>query len=628
MIHNIYLNLYERLSQTYLHQWCIVLALVMIKIYLFKRSVINTLHNLEEYSQELCAYINKSSSTLDMLPKNISNIINSLVIQNLNQLQYLWLMVLKLIITISQNLIVFFIEIFLGTFTCLLTATVSGTVDLALESTENVLVAVNETVIYVSKDIQDGLSGLSSIINSLLSIAGKIESFFSGNDYNPDEFVNKINLSIHALNNLSIPSSVIANIDGLKSDIPNFENLENSTLGLIKEPFRLISEEISKSSYFKLNVSIDDIPTFKDSNIINLCDDSSEIEQQFKVLTRIVSDTSRIILSVISVILLFVLISLFYIEWIKWKKALKIQKSLEQTNNVGNTLAVYENPVLYASYKLGILNTTGNNSRLTWLLNYCTSKNALGILILASIGFITILLQFIIIKKIQYSIELAETSSTFEEIFKNDSAIYINEVNGYLNAREIDINTELFGNLKNTTTSLNATINDFLVGFNKSVVGVFEGTVFASPISTVFYCVIGRKLVLIEKGLTWINKNLQITVPTLSNDTISSNFELNESVENMKDSINKKLNQIIDNYNGIIRVEFWCCLGLFSIWVLQLIVGILIIMYRNYNQSQEIVDLPLLVYKISEPKPLTMEEQETYAFPYTDLHSKLESQNG
>lgn len=614
MIKSYYLNVPEQLSQVYLHSYSIIIVLIIVKIFLFKRAILESLSELSDHAEDICQSANNFSSSLSDAPKKLSESLNSVIVSQINNLVLTWLKVIILLGKVIKNLIIFYIEIFLGTMTCLITAAVTGTVNFALDSSESVVKTLNSTIVGLTDDIQDGLKGLTSIINSLISSFEKVKSFFTGNanDYDPDKYTSKVNLSITSLRKLSIPSSVLTNIENFKKEVPNFTEVENEAKDLIFKPFDLISKKISSSQNFK-NITTSELPTLKSFDSVNFCNESKELTDLIEHLSSLISKVATIILVVLCVLLLLDVIAIGVLEFIKNRKFSRMAESFETSNNLRNALVNSRKSNFMFLYRLNRIFTKVSESRkikILWLINYCTTSFAFNVLLISLAGFFAVALQFIILRILK-SLKIDKYTDIVNKSLSNDTAAYVKNLNVYFADEESKLNKELFGYIKDTSSSINSTLNTFMSHLNETITVLFNSTPFQKPIETVIYCTIGRKVATIEKGLTWINNNVQINIPTISKELQKEIIDSQNFAINLKlaDLIKRSLNKIIKFYQNGLWIELYICFGFFGLWILQVIIGCIILCIKEFY-NKDIV--------ISEPMPLTEFEKQQYGYPLTD----------
>lgn len=541
------------------------------------------------------------------------------------------LKMLMTIITIIKLLIVFYIDIFLGTYICILTAAIGGTVDFALDSTQLVLKSANETIISVSEDIQDGLNGLLKVINTLLSGVDKVKSFFTNQETDPTEYVDKVNLSIKALQNIRIPNSVLTDIDNFKDKVPDFNELQN-TSKLVSKPFEIITQELNELAHFK-NITLDQLKLASTSPV-NFCSNSLDIDKFYSNLAKKVQFTSNIIIIVLLIMAMFAIASLVIVEYFKWRKSQRMINEILADKNqesyfvlTRNIMNKYNSSLIYYIERFVTI-PPSRKDNLYWLLSYITTSYSLTVLIIGLAGLFTVMLQFIILQIILKSFKSLTTELTgfktqIITLMDNATSSYIKETNSYIGSQQKLMNDELFGNIRTASTSVNSTINDFLMKMNTTINSVFANTPFSKPVNTLVYCTIGRKLIKIEQGLTWIVENLSISLPqlpkNLTEDFMTNYSKDNHGIHKLTDNVTSGITLLLDTYKKSLLIELYISSAILGIWILQIIIGLTLIWYRSFknckaHKPEKIQGEPT----IGNPKPLTTEQRKEYGYPHID----------
>ncbi|GME86238.1 unnamed protein product [Ambrosiozyma monospora] len=278
-----YLNLKERLSQVWLNYYTVFLLLILLKVIMFKQSLNQSLNQAKDQTYSACDSAETYASSMASLPHYLAKSTNVLAAKTMNEVNHAFVEGLQLIVTGSESLIVFAIEMTIGTYTCVLTSAVDGVSHIALNATESVIELANHTMVSIADDIQDGLDDITSIVNKVLSTVDTatdaIESLFGGSSDSSDavdEKVHSVNLTIDSLKNWTISSSIIDDIDAIGNKVPDFSTVENYTKSLINKPFEKLKTEIAE----KLNDTFSADEMFiPEKKQLNFCRSSNDIEQ-------------------------------------------------------------------------------------------------------------------------------------------------------------------------------------------------------------------------------------------------------------------------------------------------------------------------------------------------------------
>ncbi|KAI5964597.1 PRM1 [Candida pseudojiufengensis] len=602
MIRN-YLNFTEVSTQIYLNQYTILLFLILVKLILLRNSLINTISK-QVIDTSICDEDNIQP---------LLNGIHNMIIENLTKLKYTGIVFIILIIKTIKALTIFYIDILLGTYICLLNAIVKGTTEVAFDTGETVIRTVNVTIVEATNEIEEGLQGLSKFINDLVTGFNAIKSFFT-NGKSADEgkkYEQKINITLGNLKDkIAIPGTVLEKIDNAKNiSMKGINDLNNETQTLIDTPFNLIIKKLDnvKLSNSSANITIE--PINVRSSCLKTVDEVQDTQDKLVKLVKIVS--KYLFIGMILIIIGSIAYAL-YIESRRWKRSTNFIRDTDQTNEIGfrNQHNIYNNAILYTIIKKMGFNL---NSKVIWSISYMTNKFTLNVLMFGLLGILTVILQYILIKYVSSEISNQMKEIDKKQIVSNITSNYIKSMNNYINTTEINLNEELFGEIKETSTKINNTISEFVDNLDFAISEIFGKSFIYDAINTVVYCTIGRKLEKIEKGCNWLNENLKINLPLISKN-------LEKDIKNIKflnsNYYLKKLKSIIEFYYKSLKIELIINLCFLLCWILQFIIGLLILFFKQ--SKSDIENINLKIFRISSPKPLNEKQKKEYQYPLSD----------
>ncbi|RLV92579.1 Plasma membrane fusion protein [Spathaspora sp. JA1] len=596
--HRNYLNLKEILSQSYLNKYTILFLLILIKLIILRNSLINHLSQTIA-SEDVC-----NKDQIEPILLSIHNVI----LEGLTQVQYASITFMIIIIKVIKNLILFFIELFLGTFICLLNAVIKGTTDLAFDSTETIIRAVNVTVVEVTNQVEEGLQGLSGVLNDFAKGAMGFKSIFSGKSSDPGEFEDKIHISLGQLKDkIAIPGDVIDKINSVRnSEVGKFTQLENTTQVILASPFEIISKQLKEIKDRKTFSG--DIQPIDSDKIERLCSAHVENIQNAQAgLVKLVEKLSKWLIILLIIAMIGSTCYVAFMEWLKWKRMQEFaNEDLTSFAKLKNQYNVYHSSSLYMILKRFHIPIS---DRMIWWWSYLTSEFAGYVLLFGMMGLIAVLLQYILISKLRQAIQERATSLLQDEQSKKITQAYIKDMKQYIKDTEHNVNKELFGNFQKATGTIHKELSGFIDHMNTTMNEIFGKTPLSKPINTVIYCVIGRKLIGLDNGITWLHDHVKVSLPRLSK-------ELEDNITQLKfiktDSVLNKFDSIVDVYEKSLRLELYISCVLVALWGLQIIIGSIWVFLqdRKVNEEQRLI--------ISEPKQLTMSEKEEYGFPIDD----------
>lgn len=251
---------------------------------------------------------------------------------------------LSLIVYASEGLLNFAIDLYLGTYACLLVSAVDGTVNVATNTTEKLIGLVNDTVSSVANELDSGLNDISKVINKVISAASKVENFFTGDDDddgNMTSSIKSVNLTISALHNLYIPSSINNKLEELSAKTPDFAQVKNSTKNLISIPFNEVRKNIKSVNASKLigDTSVLYVPPVSISNGTGICSSNqSEILAFYAILRQVLKITTIVCVIILTC---FAISAIIPVAWNEIKLALETSLQYERPLYFEQTGFVY-----------------------------------------------------------------------------------------------------------------------------------------------------------------------------------------------------------------------------------------------------------------------------------------------
>ncbi|KAG5417518.1 PRM1 [Candida metapsilosis] len=618
-----YLDFFEKSTQIYLNQYTILLILIIIKLLLLRNSLINTI------SKQL---IDESTCDDETFQPTL-NALHNMIFDNVAKLQYSGIVFIVIIIKTIRELTIFYIDLFLGTYVCLLNALVRGTTEFAFDASESVIQAVNVTIVEATNGIEEGLQGLSTFLNDVSTGFTAIGNLFSGSSStsNANSYEQKINISLGALKDkIAIPGSVLGKINNARNvSINELEDINKQTQNLIKTPFNLI---VSKLEEIKLSNETHANHTITPINVKDACMKTVEqVKDTQDHLVRFVETTSKYLFIIMAVIVLASIAYAWYMEHRQWKRKTRFinEAGIDNEIEFRNQENLYSNFMTYTLVKRMGMNV---NQKVIWIISYMSNRLARNLLIFGLLGLLAAILQLILVSYVRGEIQkqIVNMSSNFNPIAAD---AYIRSVNDYINTTQADLNEELFGEIRSTAIKVNSTIGEFVDNLDSVITDIFGTTsIIASAVNTVVYCTIGRKLLKIEQGCTWLYENLQISVPMISD---SMQRDLQQVKVLQPSNVMTKLDKLIALYVKSVMLELYVAVTFLGVWVLQLIIGLILLITRHRNTEEEELgddtsnEKDRAFYQdtrnltISSPRPLSQEQMESYPYPLSNPHTYL-----
>lgn len=601
-----YLDFRDRLAQVWIHPWVVMLVMVIIKLYLFKVSLLHSLKLLQQYVVVSVDLFNSYAKRLSRVPEDYGTLANRLIVDNINNIKAHSLYFLLLMLTVFVSAVLFVIELLLGTILCLVSLLLEGIVDMVTDLVTEFLEMVNTIAKAASVLIQQGLEGLTEVIDGVADTINSVTSFFTGDEVvDASGFIEDINSAITAISNITIPSRVFLTIDSLQTMIPDLDDFQDDALDELASPINSLILKLNTS------VSFDSLePLVLDNNTMR--GSSAEISTKgviefFGECNSRIDNVYFIIALSLGMLMVLVMVMVGFKEYFDWKKLFNMYLDLSESKSNEfqflNTINIYTNSVLYyLSIKLKV----HLNDKTVWLISYTLSPSSLFLLSFIVLGLLTVAIEYLMLNQFKSLVnlfpmsEITSQSGSVNQTFTG----FLKNTNTFITLQLNQLNEELFGSITNTTAKVSTAIDLFVSGMNSTLLESFNSTYLQSAMSTVVYCILVRKLDMVNNGMKWIQDNLHIEIPEIS----SSTFE-NLSVDSpsLELKLQEQIDDIIEWYHKSMIIELILVGGVGGIWLLLVLVGVIMMLLRKRVQ-------------ISWPKPLKKHQRIEYGMPFDEIY--------
>lgn len=616
-----YLNFKEKITQLFLNPYIVILLLFIIKLVFFLNSLINSLEQARENSHLLYNSVQKYATNVVSFPHYMAKASNYLIAKSLESANDGLISTLSMILSASENLIYFIVELSVGTYACLLTAAIDNTVIAALNATEDVLSVANDTIQAFAHDLNDGLQDLSLAINEVVDTAedtgDALKHLFSGSSSTKTtnntvtEKLHHVNLTISNMEKWEISGNINDQIEKLKDEIPDFTDVQNYTKKVIDLPFKELRRQVNANKNKSFDANEMYVPGMAKLDFSN---GTQQINNLYEDLINAARTTTYIIIGIIGVAIICLSIYAFWIELKDWRRVLEASKHLNFANEsfIGATVKKKYNVEViktmqwrkadFISYVLSqkILRIRDpaaiNNIR--WIINYAASPYLLPFLLLGLLGLLSVTCQYIVL----HFVSRVDVSSSGDQIFystkteiyttfNNSLTDWTNQTNSYINKYQNDVNDNLLAWVDTTATTINNTVTEFDDKMNDAIDALFEGTPLYKPVEQIVFCVIESKLKKIEKAMTWLSDHSHLAMPNLDPKEIiahsaaiqaedaSDSFDSN--IEDFKEKAKDLLANIIRFYRNQCKILLYISLGILGIWFVFFMVGIVLLLLRE-----------------------------------------------
>ena len=520
-----YLGLRARLSQTWINRWTILLLLVIVRLLLSLQDINYDIANAKTEALSACKSVENVGSAMASMPHYLSEGVNALAADGVTKAINGLMDMLMLAVTAVEEIVIFVINWYTGTYVCLITAAVSGSLQAAIQMIEDVGNAMNKSIGTITSALTSDYATFQTDINKFLSALNSIPAVFGGSKTPP-----QLNLTsfVDQLNNIKIdPTTMDQDLTKLNNSIPTFADVRNATNTVLSFPFEEVKKLLNESmSAYTFDKSVFPIAQ---KQSLSFCSDNPKLDNFFDELFTVVLEAKKIIISVLTIAAILACVPMAFLEIRRWhtmrQRSILLQKHAFDPMDV-----IYIASRPYTT-TLGIklasrFKSTKHQILVRWFIAYATSLPAIFVLALGVAGLFSCLCQYLVLKAIDKEVpilanEVGDFAGTVVAALNNASEAWAVGTNGVISSTNDKVNHDVFGWVNTTTTALNDTLNIFVDDMNEVLNKTFGGTILYNPIMEVMNCLIGMKIAGIEKGLTWVSDNAHVTFPEFRTDVFS-----------------------------------------------------------------------------------------------------------
>jgi hypothetical protein len=583
-----YLGLRARLSQVWINRWTILLLLVLVRVLLAIGNVQDHMASAKREALSACTSVESMGSAMASMPHYLADGTNDLVATGIEEAVKGLRSMLMLTITGVEEIVIFILKIMYQTYLCLITLAVRSTVSIGVGLIEDVADAVNSTLHTISKDIQSTVTTFESGLDDVIKLVNSATSLLGASIPTLD-----LNSSISALDDWAISSSFDKKLDELNSTIPSFTTVENYTENLIKLPFEEVKKLINASlGTYNFDRSALSVPAKKQ---LTFCDDNDGINGFFDGVTDVAVTARKVFIIVILLAAVLACVPMAWQEIRRWRQ-MKERSELvrKEAHDPMDVVYIVSRPYTAAA---GIKAASRfSNSRrqilVRWAVAYATSIPALFVLAIAIAALISCLFQDIILRMIsktvpELSTEVGAFADKVVDALQNSSTEWANSANSAISSFDTELNTNVFGWVNTSTSAINETLNAFVDKTQSVLNETFGGTLFYEPIEGIFECLIGLKIMGVQKGLTWVSDHAHIDFPLLPNDTFSkgaaasindtsdpSDSFLADAGDETSNKITEVVVSVINKLEEALRQETIIATVILLLWVFIALIGV------------------------------------------------------
>ncbi|KAJ9143355.1 Plasma membrane fusion protein PRM1 [Pleurostoma richardsiae] len=584
-----YLGLRARLSQIWLNRWTVLLILVLVRVMISLSSLNDDLDDAKAKALSACTKVEDIGSAMASMPHYLSVGVNDLAAEGISKAVNGMVDILMMILTGVEELILFVINMYVGTYACLIAAFIHGGLDVGISAVDGATKAMNEGITTITGEITDDISKVQDTINDAFDSLTNVANAFGGDVSAP---VINITGRLNDLKNIKIDDTdFVGDLVTLNKTIPTFAQVQNLTRQAVSIPFDLVKQMLNNSyAGYSFDKSIFPVA---EKEALTFCSDNSVINDFFTNLYEIAAKAK---IAFIVVLVVLAVLACVAMSWFEIKRYRRQQRHAQILTQHGydpmDVVYIASRPVTAtAGIKIASRFSGKRQLLVRWCIAYGTSLPALFVLSLALAGFFSCFCQWIVLRAIQNEAPaLASQVGDFAEevvtTLQSVSQRWANGANSVVTNFNDEINDDVLGYVTNATTAVNDTLNTFDAEMSKALDDVFNGTVLEQPVRDVVACLIGNKIDAVQEGLTWVHDNAHVSFPLFPNDTFS--VGANESITSDKeltsflaspssvttDEITGAVDHVVEAMRHGIVQEALISTGLLLVYVIVVLIGV------------------------------------------------------
>lgn len=432
--------------------------------------------------------------------------------------------ILMLILTGITELIMFAIDLEIGTWACVITQFIHGFLAILDETVGLVLGAVNEAMKDIVNGLADALDALETALDKFVSFVKTI----SFGQINGIPSVDDVSNQVQDLRNFngSVPISKITGwIDDINKDIPDINSVTAEIQAVISLPFNTIKALLNESlGNWTMDPSL--FPTAS-KQTLSFCTGNDGITDFFDVLFTIVKNAK--IIAIVGLILLAIGSAAFMAWWEikRYRRTVaKAQTFLEREPMdvvyiAGRPLTARSG--IWVSEKLS--KDPKRQMLIRWCIAYATTYTALFVLSLAIAGGFSVLFQYLTMRAIQKEAPALTTQVgdfVGQVVGKLDQAseAWSNDTNHAISDVADGINNHVLYYVVNGTGALTKMIDAFKNKTQTFMEGAFGHTKLGNFTDGMLGC-FSKKLDEVEDAIEWVHDNAHVSFPEMPSNLFS-----------------------------------------------------------------------------------------------------------
>lgn len=542
--HTPFLGLRARLSQAWAAPAVLIAVLFLVKLQVLRLTIQGFIDVVESGTVDLCIAANHAAASMAEAPKTSAQLANTLIEKSIDATTKSLLELLAMIFTALEQILLFIVELSIGTWACLTVSFVNIAANEALNATESVVEFANKTVHLAINGVEDGLNELSHLINGATGLIGTIETFITGTE----KQITKVNLTVENLQNLNIPVSINSKLEGLRDDIPTYDGVKTVLEDTISIPFNLLKTQI-RSTNLSFQSRLASPAEFHVSQVCSV----AEISTFYAKCAHVADIAVHAFTAVLCIGIVSLIFYSGYAEYRKWNRLSELAAThssswagYDEIQTEMNTMAALSSVESNSmkrladrlAQKLGGSNCA-QRPLISWYIHYITYPPAFHALVSGLVILVLCLFEYIVVAVVvseatKATASFARSGNQTATVLKQGMEAWQASTNSQIKSFQTQLNSEVFGWVTTSTQTVNDTLSKFMTTMNDEIDHAFGDTPLYKPLAVVVDCLIGNKIEKLEKGLTWVHEHAHVSLPRIdvvNNATKYNTTKMNSALE-------------------------------------------------------------------------------------------------
>ncbi|CAK7264381.1 plasma membrane fusion protein prm1 [Sporothrix epigloea] len=523
-----YLGLRARLSQVWFNRWTILLLLVLARVIILLGSLDDDIGDAQEQALASCTKVEDIGSAMASMPHYLSVGVNDLAADGISKTVQGLVELLEMILTGVEQLIIFVINFYIGTYVCLSSALIHGGLDVGIGAADETTKLMNDAINDITSTLSSDVAAVQNTINDAFSDIASASSIF-GKTLTPPTI--NITGPISDLKSIHVDdTSFVKSLQSLNTTIPTYDQAEKAAKNALAIPFDAV-KTVLNNTYGAYTFDTSVFP-LAPKTALTFCSGNDKIAGFFKTLYSVADHARIAFIVVLAVLAILACVPMTLIEIRRFRSQRRRAQVLAQHGYDPLDVIYIASRPYTAGAGISLasrLFASGGKRQLLvrWAVAYATSFPALFVLSLAVAGFVSCACQAVLLAAVKkeapaLTSEVSNFADTVVTSLEKVSTAWATDANSVILSFQADINKDILGNVVNATSAVNHTLNVFMDEISKGINDVFGGTVLDNTVQQIVHCLIGIKVDSIEEGLTWVHDRAHVTLPLFPNDTFSA----------------------------------------------------------------------------------------------------------